>query len=91
MKKEELIAINFGCFEIQELICFSIKKLKTIALKKIAESEEEFFDMLIEAKKSEHNSGWKNRIRNLERIKEQKKILEIYKGTNIQMNQIKDL
>jgi hypothetical protein len=83
--------INSECIEIQEIICLSIKKLKKIALKKTAESEEEFFDMLIEVEKSEHNSGWQNRIRNLERIKEQKKILkEIYKGTNIQMNQIRD-
>ena len=90
-KKEELMAINSECIEIQELICLSIKRLKTIALKKTAESEEQFFDMLIEVEKSEHNSGWQNRIRDLERIKEQKKILkEIYKGTNIQMNQIKD-
>jgi len=90
-KKEELMAINSECIEIQELIYLSIKRLKTIALKKTAESEEQFFDMLIEVEKSEHNSGWQNRIRDLERIKEQKKILkEIYKGTNIQMNQIKD-
>ena len=89
-KKEELMAINSECIEIQELIYLSIKRLKTIALKKTAESEEQFFDMLIEVEKSEHNSGWQNRIRDLERIKEQKKILkEIYKGTNIQMNQIK--
>ena len=90
-KKEELMIINSECIEIQEIICLSIKKLKKIALKKTAESEEEFFDMLIEVEKSEHNSGWQNRIRNLEKIKEQKKILkEIYIGTNIQMNQIRD-
>ena len=90
-RKEELMTINLECIEIQELICLSIKKLKSIALKKTAESEEDFFDMLIEVEKSEHNSGWQNRIKNLERIKEQKKILkEIYKGTNIQMNLIRD-
>ena len=55
-KKEELMAINSECIEIQELICLSIKRLKTIALKKTAESEEQFFDMLIEVEKSEHNS-----------------------------------
>ena len=90
-KKEKLMDWYSDCQQYQELICGSVNKLKSIALKKSIESDEEFFNMLIEIEKSEHNSGWQNRIRILETFKNQKKLLaEIYNGTNKQMNQIKD-
>ena len=54
-------------------------------------SDEEFIDLLIEVEKSEHNPDWQKRINNLEMLKEEKKLLrEIYQGTNIQLNQIKE-
>ena len=90
--KDELITINMDCLQFQELICNSVKKIQEIALNKNKfESDEEFIDLLIEVEKSEHHPDWQNRINNLEMLKEQKKLLrEIYQGTNMQLNQIKE-
>ena len=90
-KKEELFIINNDCKEIQKIIYNSVEKLKNISLKKSIDSDEEFFKMLIEIEKSEHNIGWQNRIKNLEKQKEKKIILkEIYQGTYKQLNQIEN-
>ena len=41
--------------------------------------------------KSEHKSGWENRIKMLESFKENKNLLsEIYNNTNGKMNQVRD-
>ena len=89
--KEELIQINLECVEIQENINDCINKLKNIALNKNNfESDEEFMELMIEVEKSEHKSGWENRIKNLEVLKQNKILLrEIYQGTNIHLNQMK--
>ena len=89
--KEELIQINLECVEIQENINDCINKLKNIALNKNNfESDEEFIELMIEVEKSEHKSGWENRIKNLEVLKQNKILLrEIYQGTNIHLNQMK--
>ena len=89
--KGELNNIYSEFIEIQELIYLNLEKLQKIALKKEIQSDEEYFNVLIEVEKSEHKTGWQNRIRFLETLKERKKLLtEIYKDTNFQMNQIKD-
>ena len=91
-KKEEIVNIYSDCLVIKELICLCIKKLQKIALKKSIQSDEEYFNILIEVEKSEHKSGWEKRIRTLEILKERKKLLtEIYDGTNTQMNQMKEI
>ena len=83
--------INSDCKEIQQIIYNSVKKLKTISLKKSIYSDEEFFKMLIEVEKPEHNVGWQNRIKKLEMLKEKKNVLkEIYQGTYKQLNQIEN-
>ena len=47
--------------------------------------------MLIEVEKSEHKPEWQTRIRILEELKNQDNLLtEIYNGTNIQINKIKE-
>ena len=88
-EKEQLMKIYEECINYKRLICEGIKKLESIALKKSCESYEEFFDILIEVEKSEHKSGWEQRLRLLEMSKEEKKILrDIYDGSNIELNQI---
>ena len=90
-KKQELNNFYFELLNNKDSISLSINKLKSIALKKSIESEEDFFNMLIEVEKSEHKSEWQTRIRILEELKNQDNLLtEIYNGTNIQINKIKE-
>ena len=90
--KNELINLNFECLETQQDITKSINILHKIALNKsVFESAEEHIDLLIEVEMSEHKSGWKERIRALKLLKEEKKMLrEVYQGTNQQYNKIKN-
>ena len=90
-KKQELNNFYFELLNNKDSISLSINKLQSISLKKNKEPEEEFFNMLIEVEKSEHKPEWQTRIRILEELKNQDNLLtEIYNGTNIQINKIKE-
>ena len=89
--KEELVNLNFECLDTQEKITNSINILHKIALNKsVFESAEEHIDLLIEVEMSEHKPGWQERIRALNILKDEKRMLrEVYQGTNHQMNEIR--
>ena len=90
-KKQELANFYNELLNCKESISLSMNKLKNLALKKTIESEEEFFNMLIEVEKSEHKPDWQTRIRYLEILKNKNKLLtEMYNGTNTQIKQIKE-
>ena len=90
-KKEDFIKINNNCLEVQKLIVLSLKKLDSIALKKFEESFEDYYNILIETERTEHKSGWQNRIRLLENLKEQQLLLkQIFDGKNEKINEINE-
>ena len=76
--------INKSCLNIQEQIKNSVDKLKQIAFNSNSyESSEEYVDLLIESEKSQKRKGYKERIKGLEELKKQHKILiEAYKNEN---------
>jgi len=90
--KEELVDLNLECLNTQEEITNSINILHKIALNKsVFESAEEHIDLLIEVEMSEHKVGWQERIRGLNVLKGEKRMLrEVYQGTNSQMKKIRD-
>ena len=89
--KEELVNLNLECLDTQEKITNSINILHKIALNKsVFESAEEHIDLLIEVEMSEHKTGWQERIRGLNVLKNEKRMLrEVYQGTNNQLKQIR--
>ena len=90
--KAELVDLNLECLNTQTEITNSINTLHKIALNKsVFESAEEHIDLLIEVEMSEHKPGWQERIRGLNLLKDEKRMLrEVYQGTNNQMKQIKN-
>ena len=90
--REELVILNIECLETQEYITKSIDRLHKIALNKsVFESAEEHLDLLIQNEKSEHKPGWQARIEGYLILKEEKKMLrEVYQGTNIDLNNIRE-
>ena len=90
-ERARLMKIYEECIKYKNIICEGAKNLKKIALKKNCETYEDFFDVLIEVEKSENKPGWEQRLRYLENLKEQKKIIkEIFEGNNSQMNKIEE-
>ena len=90
--KEELIQLNLELLDTQEDISNSINLLHEIELNKsVFESAEQHIDLLIEVEYSEHKEGWQNRVRSLNILKDQKRILrEVYEGKNEQMIKIRE-
>ena len=90
-EKDKLNNLFSDCVQNQQLIYIDSQRLQTKSLKKTFKSEEEYFKKSIEAEKSEPKSGWENRIKMLESLKENKNLLsEIYNNTNSKMNQARD-
>ena len=89
--KEELINLNLECLNTEEDMIKSINLLHEIALNKsVFESAEQHIDLLIEIEYSEHKPGWQNRVRGLNVLKEEKKMLrEVYQGKNKSLKKIK--
>ena len=90
--REELIQLNLELLDTQEDISNSINLLHEIALNKsVFESAEQHIDLLIEVEYSEHKPGWQNRVRSLNILKDQKRMLrEVYEGKNEQMIKIRE-
>ena len=75
-KELELEKIMIDCYYIQDEIRDCIEKLKSEALyPNVNETSEEYIDMLIEAERSERKSGYKDRIKSLESIKQNNKLI----------------
>ena len=90
--REELIVLNCELLDTQQDISDSINLLHEIALNKsVFESAEQHIDLLIEVEYSEHKPGWQERVRSLNILKEQKRMLrEVYEGKNEQMLKIRN-
>jgi len=64
------------CYSIQEEIKHCIKKLKEEALyPNVNETAEEYIDLQIESEKTEKKAGYKDRIKALESIKQNNKLI----------------
>ena len=64
--KNELIALNRDCLDIQDLITKGINRLKEIALNKsVFATSEEYIDLLIQTERSECKEGYEIRIKGL--------------------------
>lgn len=64
------------CYYIQDEIRDCIEKLKAEALyPNVNETSEEYIDMLIESEKTERKNGYKDRIKSLETIKQNNKLI----------------
>lgn len=75
-KELELEKIMIDCYYIQDEIRECIEKLKAEALyPNVNETSEEYIDMLIEAEKSEKKNGYKDRIKSLESLKQNNKLI----------------
>jgi len=75
-KELELEKIMVDCYYIQDEIRDCIEQLKKEALyPNVNETSEEYIDMLIEAEKSEKNKGYKDRIKSLETMKKNNKLI----------------
>ena len=75
-KELELEKIMVDCYYIQDEIRECIERLKAEALyPNVNETSEEYIDMLIEAERSERKNGYKDRIKSLESIKQNNKLL----------------
>lgn len=75
-KELELEKIMVDCYYIQDEIRECIEKLKAEALyPNVNETSEEYIDMLIESEKSERKKGYKDRIKSLESIKKNNKLI----------------
>ena len=75
-KEHELEIIIVDCYYIQDEIRDCIEKLKVEALyPNTNETSEEYIDMLIEAEKSEKKNGYKDRIKSLELLKQNNKLI----------------
>ena len=73
-KELELEKIMIDCYYIQDEIRDCIEKLKSEALyPNVKETSEEYIDILIKAERSEKKSGYKDRIKSLESIKQNNK------------------
>ena len=81
-KELELEKIMVDCYYIQDEIRDCIEKLKKEALyPNVNETSEEYIDMLIEAEKNERKNGYKDRIKSLEIIKQNNKLInEMFKN-----------
>ena len=83
-KEIELEKIIIQCYYIQDEIRECIEKLKVEALyPNVNETSEEYIDMLIESEKSEKKDGYKDRIKSLESLKQNNKLINdmFKKGT----------
>lgn len=64
------------CYYIQDEVRDCIEKLKSEALyPNVNETSEEYIDILIEAERSERKNGYKDRIKSLESIKQNNKLI----------------
>ena len=75
-KELELEKIMVDCYYLQDEIRECIERLKAEALyPNVNETSEEYIDMLIEAERSERKTGYKDRIKSLETIKQNNKLI----------------
>ena len=74
-KEHELELNIFDCYCIQDEIRDCIEQLKVEGYPNTNETSEEYIDMLIEAEKSEKKNGYKNRIKSLEFVKQNNKLI----------------
>ena len=80
-KEHELEVIIVDCYYIQDEIRDCIEKLKAVALyPNTNETSDEYIDMLIQSENSEKKTGFKDRIKSLEFLKQNNKLInEMFK------------
>ena len=71
-----LMQLQAEVYSLLDEVRFSIHRLDEIALRPNPLTDIEYIDLLIESEKREHKHGWKDRIRQYERIRKEAQVLK---------------